>query len=224
MSIFVRSPAKVDITQPPRVNFVPERFAEVELNAIVRRRLFYLVNGVFLVCALVYLGMTVNSFSADLFLKNSQLRLDEMRARQEVFRAMTKEEAHIRFLEAAKVVGSSSEIMWKPLIESIVATYPAGTATNSIDVLPIGNLAIGAASSTPKDAIVQVNLFLLMGNYGSVQAWMSQLSTIPGYSDSKLSSINSNAGTYEIKLSVFFNHEVLAKRNLEQVNIGEAGN
>jgi Tfp pilus assembly protein PilN len=224
MSLFVKTPNKVDIARPPRLNFVPARFAEVELDVIVRRRLFYLVNGVFLVCALIYLGMTVTAFSADVFLKNSQLRLDEMRARQELFSEISKEEAHIKFLQAAKVVGSSSEVMWTPLIQSIVDTYPAGTATNSIDILPIGNLAIGPASSTPKDAVVQVNLFLLMDNYNSVQTWMDNLATIPGFSDSKLSSISSNGGTYEVKLAVFFNHDVLAKRNLEPITIGEAAN
>jgi hypothetical protein len=221
VSLFKKTLNKVDVSRPPRVNFVPDGFADDELDVIVRRRLFYLVNGVFVLCALAYLGTTVTAFSADVFLKNSQLRLDEMRARQEILREISVEEAHIKFLQAAKVVGSSSEVMWTPLIQSIVDTYPAGTATNSIDILPIGNLAIGPASSTPKDAVVQVNLFLLMDNYNSIQTWMNNLATIPGYSDSKLSSISSNGGTYEVKLAVFFNHEVLAKRNMAPVTVGE---
>ncbi len=214
----------IDVTLPPSVNFVPEKYAEAELDAIVRRRLFYIVNGVFLLCALVYLGATVNTFSADVFLKNSQLRLEEIRTRQTLFKEISAEEEHIKFLQAAKIAGSSAEVLWKPLIDQIVATYPANTKTNSIDVLPIGNTIAAVGSANPKDALVQVNLFLLMKDYGSVQTWMDQLTAIPGFTDSKLSSIAANGGTYEVKLAVFFTHQVLAKRNLDQPAIGEVDN
>ena len=224
MSMFVKAPPKIDITKPPSVNFVPSKYADAELDHIIHRRLFFSVSGILLLCGLVYLGVTVNSFTADVFLKNSQLRIEEIRAKEELFKEIAGEEAHIKYLEAARIVGAAPGVNWKSLLNQVMATYPANTKTNSISVLPLGNTLLGTSANTPKDALEQVELFLVMKDYSSVQTWMERLKQIPGYSDSKLSSINQTADGYEIKLSLYFNSQVLAKRFLEPIQIGVASN
>jgi len=214
----------IDVTLPASVNFVPSKYADAETDQIIHRRLFYSVSGVLLLCGLVYLGATVNSFSADVFLKNSQLRIEEVRAKEELFKEISAEESHIKFLEAARISAAAAGIDWKTLVNQIVATYPNGTSTTSIDVLPIGNTLVGSTAVVPKDALTQVNLSLVMKDYTSVQTWMDRLKGIPGYSDSKLSSINAGSGGYELKLTVYFNAQVLAKRYLEPIQVGEVGN
>jgi Tfp pilus assembly protein PilN len=224
MSMFSKKPPVIDVTHPPRVNFVPSKYADAELDGIIRRRLFVIVNGVFVLCVLFFLGATVNSFSADVFLKNSQLRLEEIRAKQELFKEISKEESHIRFLESARIAGSAAEVQWKTLIEQIVATYPDNTVTKSIQVVPLGNSLLGATTTAPKDALEQVNINLIMKDYSSVQTWMDLLKNIPGYSDSKLSAITATPDGYELQLAVYFNAAVLAKLYLEPIQIGVEGN
>lgn len=224
MKLISKPPTGIDVNRPPSVNFVPSKYADAELDGIIHRRLFYVVTGVIVVCALAYLGATVTSFSADVFLKNSQLRLEEVRAKEELFKEVTAEEAHIKYLEAAAIVGSSAGVQWKSLIDQIVATYPDNTHTNGIQVLPIGNSLLGSSATTPKDSLEQVNLFLVMKDYSSVQTWMDRLKGIPGYSDSKLSSITATPDGYELKLSIYFNAQVLAKQHLEPIEIGGVSN
>ena len=224
MKLVSKPPTGIDVNRPPSVNFVPSKYADAELDGIIHRRLFYVVTGVIVVCALAYLGATVTSFSADVFLKNSQLRLEEVRAKEELFKEVTAEEAHIKYLEAAAIVGSSAGVQWKSLIDQIVATYPDNTHTNGIQVLPIGNSLLGSSATTPKDSLEQVNLFLVMKDYSSVQTWMDRLKGIPGYSDSKLSSITATPDGYELKLSIYFNAQVLAKQHLEPIEIGGVSN
>ena len=220
MSKLLKGPAKIDIKAHPTVNFVPSKYADAELDTIVRNRLFYIVNGVWLLCALVYLGVTVNAFSADVFLKNSQLRLEELRTEQKVYSAVLAEESHIKYLENARKVAAGGEVLWKDLIDQVVATYPPKTVTNTITIAPMGTSLLGAAASTPRDALVQVNLFLVMKDYSSIQTWTDRIKTIPGFSDSKISSVSETPQGYEVKLGIYFNKQVLSNR-LVPLKIGE---
>ena len=224
MKLFSKAPTGIDVNRPPSVNFVPSKYADAELDGIIHRRLFYIVAGIIVVCALAYLGATVTSFSADVFLKNSQLRLEEVRTKEALFQEVSAEEAHIKYLEAASIVGAAAGVQWKTLIDEIVETYPDKTHTNGIEVLPIGNSLLGSSASTPKDSLQQVNLFLVMKDYSSVQTWMDRLKGLQGYSDSKLSSITATPEGYELKLSIYFNAQVLAKQHLEPIEIGGVNN
>jgi Tfp pilus assembly protein PilN len=224
MKLSSKPKSGIDVSLPPSVNFVPSKYADHEMDGIIHRRLFYTVTSVLALCALAYLGATVTSFSADVFLKNSQLRLEEVRSKEELFKGVANEESHIQYLESARIVGGAAGVAWKSLLEQIVATYPENTRTNAIEVLPIGNSLVGSSAAKPKDALEQVNLFLIMKDYSSVQTWMDRLKQIPGFSDSKLSSITATADGYELKLAVYFNAQVLAKQYLTPIQIGAEGN
>jgi hypothetical protein len=208
----------------PQVDLLPPEIRSRRALGKAKVRLGFVLIVVLLlaVAGFVYAGFAEKKANDDL--AAAERDVSTLEAQQAEYAEVPLIRNQIATIEAARIFGTSTEVMWADYLRAIEAVSPTGwslrTMTTALPspleapVLPLNPLAapgVGSITFSGRAATVP-----------DIAAWVDALETIPGFSDAYFSTSEvteeSGAVFYDVAATVQVNQEAFA---LRYVNVDE---
>lgn len=216
-AVFV--PASVGALPRPQVNLLPPEVRSRRTLGRVKVRLFIAVIGVLVLLAGAYVFTTfVRSAAAD-NLAAKKAEVQRLVTEQEKYAEVPMVKSQIAAVEQARLLGTSTEILWPQYMRAIQAVAPTGWRLESLSTLTPTPLTPAAPATNPL-AAPNVGTITFTGRATTVPdiaAWLDALDSIPGFSDAyatsaQLSVNEGSAPYYETSATVQVDTSVFAQR------------
>jgi Tfp pilus assembly protein PilN len=198
----------------PRVHLLPLDVSERKQMRQLKRRLGIGVVAAVVVVAAAYGAVTVSLATAQSQLANEQARTTQLAAQQAKFSAVTKVKADSAAIQAAQKTASSAEVVWKPYVQDIEASLPAGSAivdfNGTVDA-PLGGTATTVTPlGAPHVATIQLTVTMTQNPIGG---WLTTLPSLKGFVDATPDSIAKKSdGIYTVVVTIHLDKSALSTR------------
>jgi hypothetical protein len=199
----------------PRVSLLPAEVNDVAKARSVRRRLGVGVVFVFLVVLVGVGGAYYLSMNAAAELANARSNQAALLAQESQFADLKAAKSGIAVIEAGQYVGASTEIDWKPYLETLQATLPSGVVITSVAIDSASPFIDYAQSSSPLEGSRVATLLFTATSPGlpSIPSWLNGLGTLKGFADAVPGSVNVQAdGSYVVNITMHINSDAFALR------------
>lgn len=203
----------------PHAHLLPP---EVAVIARARRQRRALVRGCFLVCALVALGCggaSVLLMSSDASLAAEQARATSLISQSSNFGEVVRSNREVSEITSVQSVATAGEVSWKPFVEGLQATLPAGMVitdfTASLDT-PAQQAAVSAGVlQHPHIATVKISA---QAPGMTVSDWLDRLQGLQGFVDATPGAVSRDAATghFSVQVSLHVDTRALSKRFQEK--------
>lgn len=198
----------------PRIDLLPP-----EVHARLRSRTLRRGLGVLVVAVVVATGagsaLAVFSAAASAAtLAAEQARTQELLAQQVEFVEVTQLANAKASIEEARLVGSSTEILWPAYVEAIRATLPPGSDLRTITVTASSPITLVAQPALPLQVprVATVQLTVTAPDLATVSAWISQLPGLPGFADATLTTIERTDAIVTVNVTMNVTEAAFANR------------
>jgi hypothetical protein len=199
----------------PRANLLPAEVGDRKRGASIRRSVVLGVIGAVVISGAGYAYASWLSIESAMKLSAAQDETTNLLAQQNEF-ADVRNLAQLRAaIDDALIVGASTEIDWKSYYEQIVTTLPGDVALDSFVAeasSPIGDLPIATApTQAPRNAMI--NFTVSTPQFGSIDAWLKAIKTLPGYLDATASGIAlDSSGRYTASVLMNISRDAYSNR------------
>lgn len=175
----------IETTVRPQVNLLPPEVGQGRKLSALKRSLVYGVAGVLVLSIAGTGGALLSAASARSELVAVQDETATLLAEQATYAAVPQVLSRISNAEAARQAGMSTEIRWKPYLESLRAVTPPGV---SYDNLAVNAATPLAPAPVPADALAVPGVGQIAFTARSlvlpdVSAWIDAINTVPGLGD-----------------------------------------
>jgi len=212
MSIF--SPKKAVVYGAPlRADFLPESIKVRKANERSQRGMVRSIVAVTLICAGVYVGMTMAENSATEAMQNENVKLSTAMAQQTKYQQLNLTLAGLKLHSYANTVIHYDQVNWSQVVGQLSAGLPSGAELSSVSLNSLTTSSADQAAVPLNYAgeSASLNVAISVGNLREVASWMDYLPRVTGYQDAKLISVAINKTGYTAQLNITMNENVIAK-------------
>lgn len=201
-----------------QVNLLPPEVYSKRSLGKVKARLGLALVGVLLlaVAAFVYAAFA-EKLAAD-ELAQAQDEVARLQQEQLQYAEVPLVKGYISAVEAARELGTATEVLWPDYLRAVQAVTPEGVAVVELTTEMPGPITSGTPSANPLDS-VSVGSITFTGQAATLPdlaAWMEALDRIPGFSDASFSTaeLTSEEGVtfYAIVTTIRVDETVFAGR------------
>jgi Tfp pilus assembly protein PilN len=210
----------------PQVNLLPPEIRASRSLARLKR-----VLALFPVLALVlggagYYWATTQVSAANAELEEAQAESTRLLSAQLEYAEVPQVLSELESARQARLLGSSTEILWTPYLAQLVATLPPGVAFEEISMTGATPMVLGAvpASALAEQGTATLTFVGRTPVVPDIAAWIEALETIPDFSDVYITAASINeedvdgalVSFYRVSGSVGVGEGALAQRFVEQ--------
>jgi hypothetical protein len=208
---------KIVIGGIPRADLLPPELAQEKKAKAQRSNLLALLVLVILLVGLAYGGVTVLTATTQAQLDAANLESADLLAQQGEYIEVRQLAAQVDSAEAARRIGTSTEIDWKAIQQEILsrgsnAVYLTMKMTSATPMAPF------AASSIPleKPRVAEIVMTGAIMSPEGMATWLRNLEEMPGYADATASSLENKLGVYTYTLTIHLNEDAYTNRFAEE--------
>lgn len=214
----------------PRVNLLPPEIYGARAMGRLKRVLALALVGVILVAAGGYAGFAFLLSAQKSALADAENETIRLTQAQTEYAEVPTVLNRLQQLQDARRLGMSTETMWADYLGYVFSVLPGGTQIASLKVegaTPMLSPAIPADTLAPS-SVSRLDMTAVSGTIPDVADWQDRLSTIPGFTDARVSLVTAGqdpeteAGRYEVVVSVLVTDAAYANRFLPTTE-GEEG-
>ncbi|WP_136520034.1 MULTISPECIES: PilN domain-containing protein [Cellulomonas] len=174
----------------PQVNLLPPEVRDARDLRAMKRWLLLAVALVVAVCALAYVFVVIQGTQARDELARAEAETARLQDEQAQYAEVPLVLGQLNATRAARELGMSTEVPWKPYYEAITAVLPEGV---SIDTLAFSGATPITAPAPPADplqgpSVGQVQFTGRSSTVPDAAAWVDALNSVPGFADAWVSS------------------------------------
>jgi hypothetical protein len=206
----------LEIAGEARADLLPPELRQQRHAVRIRHRLWASTAGL---VVLMLLGTGIAAFQAfqgRLGLAAEQQRTVVLLAQQTKYIKVRVVQDEIGFLQAARQVGTSTEIDWQAYLNKVQATLPANVALTSVTIEAGSPLATFAQAAVPLQGsrIATLSFVATSQTLPEVPAWLDSLTTLPGYTDASPGNVARDAvtGTYTVNITMHISEAAFSNR------------
>ena len=208
----------------PRIDLLPQ-----EVHARLRSRTLRRGLGVLVVAVVVAAGAgsalaVFNAAASAGALAAEQARTQDLLAQQVEFVEVTQLANAKAGIEQARLVGSSTEILWPAYVEAIRATLPPGADLGELTVTASSPITLVAQPALPLQLprVATVQLTVTAPDLATISAWISRLPGLPGFADATLTSIERTDTNVKANVIINVTEAAYANRFVEDAEGDDA--
>jgi Tfp pilus assembly protein PilN len=215
----VSTPKRLDtelvIGGAPRADLLPQEIKNEVRAKAQRRRLFL---GAALAVGLVGAVFAFSVFmvvSSAVVLASANERTAVLLTEQTKYAEVRTVETQVATAEAARRIGTSTEIDWEQYLQSVQSTLPDGATTQTLTVASATPLTVFTVPANPLEGsrMAEIVFAVTTPALPDVAVWMDNLAETPGFVDAYPSAIVMNdAGNYSVGMTMHINEGALANR------------
>ncbi len=211
--------AGMTFVRVPQVNLLPPEVAVKQGLRAVRRWALLALGVVVLVVALVYVVSSVELAQARGDLNRAQDTTARLTAEQASYSEVPQVLGELNDVKATQELATSTEVLWKPYIDSIRGALPEGGELSSLQasgaspvLLPPGPVDVrGAQGVGPLTHMPTTPTF------PNVADWSDALSTVPGLRDARVQSVTEDSSSegpagYTVTMTMQYDETALSGR------------
>lgn len=201
----------------PRIDLLPPEVRARLRSRTLRRGLGLLVVVVVAATAAGTALAVLNAGASAGALAAEQARTQDLLAQQVEFVEVTQLANAKAGIEQARLVGSSTEILWPAYVEAINATLPAGSVVGTLTVTASSPITLVAQPALPLQLprVATVQLTVNAPDLATVSAWISRLPGLPGFADATLTSIEPGEAGVKANVTINVTDAAFANRFIE---------
>jgi len=205
----------LELGASPRANLLPPEVLVDLKRKGAQRALWVGVAGV-VVVVLVGTGAAVfTSITASMNLLAAQDESTVLAQEQATHSEIRDIKANVALSEAARQVGTSTEIDWKTYLLALQDTLPSGVAITSVSTDGATPITDYAQSDTPLEGarVGTLTFEAISPELPSIPVWLGGLATLDGFVDAVPNSVTLNEdGGYLVSMSMHINAEAYSQR------------
>ncbi|MDQ4137438.1 MAG: hypothetical protein M3116_01135 [Actinomycetota bacterium] len=197
-----------------RVDLLPPEIRARHKAAKLRRKLGFIVAGAAVVAALAFGGSVLLEFQAKLILAGEQERTNVLLAEQAQYSEVLDVNRRIHLIEAARSLGTSTEVLWKDILDDYRSALPDGAEITSAALTGRAPWEPQAEPAGPlrSASVAQVQITATTPAVPDATAWLRRISELPTIADASLNSIASVDGLWTTTVTFNVNVDGLAAR------------
>ncbi|WP_372595323.1 fimbrial assembly protein [Actinotalea sp.] len=179
----------VPVSPWPQVNLLPPEVRASRAVRVVKRWLAVVVVIAIVIAAGVVAASVLAQRGADQELADAQVRTEQLNAEKEKYAEVPIVLAAIDDTTRARVLGTSTEVLWTPYLRAVAATTPEGVSIDTFSVSapwPRPDLSM-AQNPLAADSVGTISFTARSLTVPDSAAWLDGLVTVPGFSDPWLS-------------------------------------
>ena len=198
-----------------QLDFLPKEIRNKRRGKVLRRRLGFSI----FVIVLLLVGCTA-LVRAQAVQAQKNLAIEEANTtflirEQAKYSEVAKAQQAIATIQAAREVGTSTEINWKEYLTSVQATLPSNVKIQTINIDSATPFAPYTQATAPLQGsrIATLSFTALSPTLPKVPTWLIALTTLPGYSDASPGSVTrTETGTYSVNITMHINEAAFTNR------------
>jgi len=200
----------------PRIDFLPQEVKQKKIDKRSRRSLITLVLLVVAVCIAGYAFSAVNALQAQVQLDAARERTQGLLAEQGKYAEASSADTELKTAEAAALVGSSSEILWKKFLVGLMGELPRNTWLTDFTIDGQSALETTPDIQVPleNDRIATVTFVVATPSLTAAETLLKNIEELPGFADAAISKAEINATNpwYNVEIVLHINSDVLERR------------
>ena len=209
-------PQTLEIGGEARADLLPPELRQ-QRNAVSTRHRLWASTAVLVVLMLFGTGIAAfQAFQGRLGLAAEQARTSVLLAQQTKYIKVRVVQDEIGFLQAARQVGTSTEIDWQAYLNKVQATLPANVALTSVAIEAGSPLASFTQAAVPLQGsrIATLSFVATSQTLPEVPAWLDSLTTLPGYTDASPGNVARDAatGAYTVNITMHISEAAFTNR------------
>ncbi len=209
-------PPTLEIAGEARADLLPPELRQQRNAVRTRHRLWASTAGL---AVLMLLATGIAAFQAAqerVGLAAEQQRTSVLLAQQTKYIKVRVVQDEIGFLQAARQVGTSTEIDWQAYLNKVQATLPANVALTSVAIEAGSPLVSFAQAAVPLQGsrIATLSFVATSQTLPEVPAWLDSLTTLPGYTDASPGNVAREAatGVYTVNITMHISEAAFTNR------------
>jgi len=199
----------------PRIDLLPPEIKAAKQAGKSRRLLGTLVILVVLLCGGGYAFATSLAIQSQERLVAEQARTEQLLQEQLQYAEARAAANQLAAAEDARLVASSTEILWREYLASIQGTLPEGVVITAYTVDSISAYEVAPELTVPLQQARVATLSLTASSPGLVQIdqWLVALRALRGHADSTVTAITlQEGGVYTANVTLNVNADAFEKR------------
>ncbi|MFC0680722.1 hypothetical protein ACFFGH_23060 [Lysobacter korlensis] len=198
----------------PRVDLLPPEIRLHQQSRRLRRKLATGVAGAALVVAVGFGGTVVLELQAEARLAAEQQRTAALVAEQAQYSEVIDVNRRIGLIETARSLGTSTEVLWKRILDEYRSALPDGATITSAALTGRAPWEPQAAPAGPlrSASVAQVAITAVTDAVPDATAWLRRIAELPTIADASLNTIASVDGAWTTTVTFNVNTEGLAGR------------
>ena len=199
----------------PRIDLLPpELRVERKVRVLLRRCSFGII-----VLAVVAVGVTAlayalaNQAQQDLLIAQHQTR--SIVLEQQRFQGVAEIKEKIQLIQAAQLVGISTEINWHKYLNEVQATLPTSVNMDSVNIDSATPFSTYIQPTAPLqgERIATLNFTATSSTLPRVPDWLKSLATLPGFVDASPGSMTRNeSASYSVNITMHIDEAAFSDR------------
>jgi hypothetical protein len=198
----------------PRVDLLPAEVRRHQQSARLRRKLGTVVVGAALVAAAAFGGAAVLDLQAKSRLAEERVRTDALVAEQADYSEVMDVNRRIGLIEAARSLGTSTEVLWKRILDEYRSALPEGATITSAALTGRAPWEPQPAPAGPlrSDSVAEVAITAVTPAVPDATAWLRRIAELPTIADASLNTIANVEGDWTTTVTFNVNTDGLAGR------------
>ena len=209
-------PQVLEVAGEARADLLPPELRQ-QRNAVKTRHRLWASTAVLVVLMLLGTGIAAfQAFQGRMGLAVEQQRTSVLLAQQTKYIKVRVVQDEIEFLQAARQVGTSTEIDWQGYLNKVQATLPANMALTSVTIEAGSPLVSFTQAAVPLQGsrIATLSFVATSQTLPEVPAWLDSLTTLPGYTDASPGTVARDVGTgaYTVNITMHISEAAFTNR------------
>lgn len=209
-------PQTLEIAGEARADLLPPELRQ-QRNAMRTRHRLWASTALLVVLMLLGTGIAAfQAFQGRVGLAVEKQRTSVLLAQQNKYINVRVVQDEIGFLQAARQVGTSTEIDWQAYLNKVQATLPANVELTSVTIEAGSPLASFAQAAIPLQGarIATLSFVATSQTLPEVPAWLDSLTTLPGYTDASPGNVARDAATggYTVNITMHISEAAFTNR------------
>ena len=198
----------------PRIDLLPPEIKAAKQAGKSRRLLGTLVILVLVLCGGGYAFATSLAIQSQDRLVAEQARTEQLLQEQLQYAEARAAANQLAAAEDARLVASSTEILWREYLAAIQSTLPEGVVITAYTVDSISAYEVAPELTVPLQQARVATLSLTASSPGLVQIdqWLVALRALRGHADSTVTAITLQEGVYTANVTLNVNADAFEKR------------
>jgi Tfp pilus assembly protein PilN len=173
------------------------------------------------VVALITIGgivlATVHAQTSQARLAQEQIRTQELLDQQLEYLEVTTLSREAETIVEARVIGASTEILWRDYMQAVSATVPEGSTITVLSVRSSSPMELMLPPTAPlqEPRVATLTLSLRSSDLSTVSAWIGTLPSLTGFADATLTTVQPSDAGVIANVTVNVNAEAFANRFVE---------
>ena len=201
----------------PRIDFLPLEIKQRKEAKRSRRSLIALVILVLVICVGGYVYSAANALQAQVNLAMEQARTQELLQAQTEYAEARTVTTDIDSAKAAALVGSSTEILWKPYLKSLEGVMPDDSEVVSFTIDSQNALELAPEVTVPleQSRVATLTFSVATTSIARADQLTVNIKELPGFADAITTTIAGEEDVYLVDVILHINDSVFERRLFE---------